>query len=128
MAPETWSSIRNCKQYFTIESGKEIEDGENQNIWILAVVGNCVFCLAFFTTSYFSNSIETGFTIFRLCVMLAHLVASYVAMIRSCDARVVLWTTAFIAVNIYKLLQMAYKHRPTRYVKLILTKTRSTIK
>ena len=113
IAPEI-SPTSSCKQYFTIESGKEIENGENEGIWMLATVGNCVFCLAFITTSYFINSIETGFTIFRLCVTVAHLIGSHVAMIRSCDARVVLWTIAFIVVNVYKLLQTAYKHRPTR--------------
>ena len=112
--PELSSPITKCKEYFTIESEKHVEGGELQDIWILAAIGNCLFCLAFLTTSYFIHSIDTGFIIFRLLIISAHLITSHVSMIRSCDTRVVLWTSVFVLVNIVKLIQIAYKKRPTR--------------
>ena len=112
--PELSSPITKCKEYFTIDSEKHVEGGEHQEIWILATIGNCLFCLAFLTTSYFIDSIDTGFIIFRLLIISAHLITSHVSMIRSCDTRVVLWTSVFVLVNIVKLIQIAYKKRPTR--------------
>ena len=100
-----------CKQYFKIEDGKNCED---EDIWIYAVTGNCLFSLAFFTSSYFVDSIEINFMAFRLLVIVAHIITSHVAMARSCDSRVVLWTIAFVVVNIYKLLEMAYRNMPAK--------------
>ena len=100
-----------CKQYLKVEDGKNCED---EDIWMYAVAGNCLFSLAFFTSFYFVDSIEIGFMVFRLLVIAAHIITSYVAMARSCDSRVVLWTIAFVVVNIYKLLEMAYKNMPAK--------------
>ena len=105
------SPVMTCTQYFKIEDGKNCED---EDIWIYAVTGNCLFSLAFFTSSYFVDSIEIGFMVFRLLVIAAHIITSHVAMARSCDSRVVLWTIAFVVVNIYKLLEMAYKNMPAK--------------
>ena len=114
---EVSSPITKCEEYFTIESERHVEGGEDQDIWIIDATGNCLFILAFLTTSYFINSIDTYFIIFRFLIIAAHLITSHVAMIRSCDTRVVLWTSVFVLVNIVKLLQIAYKNRPTRQVK-----------
>ena len=103
-----------CKEYYTIDNEKHVEGGDYQDIWILASIGNGLFCLAFLTTSYFINSIGKGFVIFRLLIIFAHLITSHVAMIRSCDTRVVLWTSVFVLVNIVKLVEIAYKNRPRR--------------
>ena len=100
-----------CKQYFNMEDGKKCED---EDVWIYAITGNCLFSLAFFTSSYFVDSIEIGFMVFRLLVIAAHIITSHVAMARSCDSRVVLWTIAFVVVNIYKLLEIAYKNMPAK--------------
>ena len=105
------SPVMTCKQNFKIEDGKNCE---NEDIWIYAVTGNCLFSLAFFTSSYFVDSIEIGFMVFRLLVIVAHIITSYVAMARSCDSRVVLWTIVFVVVNIYKLLEMAYRNMPAK--------------
>ena len=104
-------SMTMCKQYFKIEDGQKCEEDD---IWIYAVTGNCLFSLAFFTSSYFVDSIEIGFMVLRLLVIAAHIITSHVAMARSCDSRVVLWTIAFVVVNIYKLLEMAYKNMPAK--------------
>ena len=80
----------------------------------MAVLGNCFFSLAFFTTSYFVDSIEMGFLAFRLLVIAAHITTSYVALNKDCDTRVILWSTIFILVNVYKLLHLAYNLKPTR--------------
>ena len=121
MTPKTSpSTITNkCQKYYTIESRSEVGGGVNtywdsDDMWITTIVGNCLFCIAFFAPSFFMDSAETAFILFRVCTIVGHLVSSYVAMNKSCDARVVIWTVAFVMVNLYRLLQTAYEHRSTR--------------
>ena len=87
---------------------------EHQDLSMIAVLGNCLFSLAFLSSSFFVDSIEMGFIAFRLLVIAAHIITSYVAIHKKCDTRVVLWSTIFVLVNIYKLLQIAYNHKPIR--------------
>ena len=113
-----------CQNYYNIESWSEVRRGESNtndndnDMWVTAIVANCLFCIAFLAPSFFMDSAETAFILFRLCTIMGHLISSHVAMVRFCDARVVIWTVAFIVVNLYRLLQTAYKHGSTRYMKI----------
>ena len=98
--------------------GNQKESGSgshhDQGLGIIAVLGNCLFSLAFLTSSYFIDSIEIGFLVFRSLIIAAHIASSYVALHKACDSRVVLWSIIFILANSYKLLQLAYNHKPIR--------------
>ena len=103
-----------CKEDYGNQNEHNSGSIEQQWLGMMTVLGNCFFSLAFFTTSYFVDSIEMGFLAFRLLVIAAHITTSYVALNKDCDTRVILWSTIFILVNVYKLLHLAYNLKPTR--------------
>ena len=111
---ETSSPKTNCQQDEGIQDDLISGSTEHQDLSIIAVLGNCLFSLAFLSSSFFVDSIEMGFIAFRLLVIASHIITSYVAIHKKCDTRVVLWSTLFVLVNIYKLLQIAYNHKPIR--------------
>ena len=98
--------------------GNQKESGSgshhDQGLGIIAVLGNCLFSLAFLSSSYFIDSVEIGFLVFRLLIIAAQIASSYVALHKACDSRVILWSIIFILVNSYKLLQLAYNNKPIR--------------
>ena len=104
----------NCNEKIGSHNDSIAASNEQQGVWVVAVLGNCLFSLAFLTSSYFIDSIEIGFLVFRLLIIAAHTASSYVALYKACDSRVLLWSFVFVLVNIYKLLQLAYDHKPTR--------------
>ena len=111
---EPSSPTTNCQEDDGIMDGLISGSTEHQDLSMIAVLGNCLFSLAFLSSSFFVDSIEMGFIAFRLLVIAAHIITSYVAIHKKCDTRVILWSTLFILVNIYKLLQIAYNHKPIR--------------
>ena len=111
---EPSSPTTNCQEDDRIQDELIFGSTEHQDLSMIAVLGNCLFSLAFLSSSFFVDSIEMGFIAFRLLVIAAHIITSYVAIHKKCDTRVVLWSTIFVLVNIYKLLQIAYNHKPIR--------------
>ena len=111
---ESSSPTTNCPENDAIQGGFISGSTEHQDLSIIAVLGNCIFSFAFLSSSFFVDSVEIGFIAFRLLVIAAHIITSYVAIHKKCDTRVVLWSTLFVLVNIYKLLQIAYNHKPIR--------------
>ena len=111
---EPSSPTNNCQENDGIQDGLISGSTEHQDLSMIAVLGNCLFSLAFLSSSFFVDSIEMGFIAFRLLVIAAHIITSYVAIHKKCDTRVILWSTLFVLVNIYKLLQIAYNHKPIR--------------
>ena len=114
--PDVNYAMSKCQQYVIIADGQNSENDNQQDSWTLDVIRNCLLSLSFFTSSYFGDSIETGFIFFRIIVVVADLITIDVGINRSCDFRVVLWSFLFILVNAYKLIQAAYKSIPTRLV------------
>ena len=114
MSTEKSPPTMNCNDDFGNQKESVSGSLDDQGIGIIAVLGNCLFSLAFLTSSYFIDSIEIGFLVFRSLIIAAHIASSYVALHKACDSRVVLWSIIFILANSYKLLQLAYNYKPIR--------------
>ena len=89
---------------------------DDEVLWLVSLAGNLMFGLAILCPAWFVDSLSTevGMCVQRVLFMLGHLVASYVAVARWCDARWAAWTTLFLLVNLIRLVQNCYKNWPSR--------------
>ena len=89
-------------------------DYPNESTWTTTLTFNLILGLGF----SLSCLIEEPWIWARLLLMVGYAIATHVAII-NCQVETFLWTLLFILANLYKLLKLAYDHRPSKVPRLL---------
>ena len=90
------------------------EQDSNEWQWTATMTYNVILALGF----SLSCLIEEPWIWARLVLILGYSVGTRVAII-NCQAKTFLWTILIILTNLYKLMKLAYDHRPSKVPKLL---------
>ena len=90
------------------------QQDSNEWQWTATMTYNVILALGF----SLSCLIEEPWIWARLVLILGYSVGTRVAII-NCQAKTFLWTILIILTNLYKLMKLAYDHRPSKVPKLL---------
>ena len=93
---------------------------QNESTWTSTLTSNVVLGLGF----SLSCLIEEPWIWARLLLIVGYAIATHVAII-NCQVETFLWTILFVLTNLYKLLKLAYDHRPSKVPRLLQVRKKS---
>lgn len=93
---------------------------QNESTWTTTLTSNVVLGLGF----SLSCLIDEPWIWARLLLIVGYAIATHVAII-NCQVETFLWTILFVLTNLYKLLKLAYDHRPSKVPRLLQARKKS---